>query len=431
MEHPTLLTRRQALRAAALTSLGAILAACGGSAAPAPSSPAASPSTAAPATSAAAAKPSVSVAASASAAPSAAAPAGAKPAASGSVASQPAPSPVSQAEWDSIVAAARKEGTVSVNVFPGKGNEDAIAQFNKTYPDIKLVHTTLPTSALAPRILQEYKAGIYTWDVLHQPVTTSLQVMNPAGILQPIRPQLVHPDVVNDAVWRDGFNHGFFLTNDMALSYSGGLNRTIPLLLDTSVVNKDEIKSVKDLLDPKWKGKIVVTDPRISGASFTPLTMARLKYGDDFMKQFLIDQAAVLVQDATSATNMLAHGNQPMAIGAGWPMILDLQKNGIAKGVIQQVLPEWDSSGSGNDLLWFTSKPPHPNAAKVYINWFFSKDGQAADATSVPENSRRTDAPVGNPDILVPQGLSLPDLQQENYLNEITKTQDLAKQLIK
>jgi iron(III) transport system substrate-binding protein len=352
------------------------------------------------------------------------------PAASGSAASQPAPSAVSQAEWESIVAAAKKEGSVSINVFPGKGNEAAIAQFETTYPDIKLVHTTLVTSALAPRILQEYKSGIYTWDVLHQPVSTSIQVMNPAGILQPIRPQLVHSDVVNDGVWRDGFVHGFFLTNDMALSYSGGVNRTIPLLINTDQVNGDDLQSVKDLLDPKWKGQILVTDPRISGASFTPLTAARLKLGDDFMRQFLVDQQVVIVQDGTVAANMLAHGSYPMAIGAIWTVIKDFQSNGVANNIAQHVLPEWDSGGSGNDLIWLTSKPPNPNAAKVYLNWFLSKDGQTADATSVPENSRRMDVPVGNPDTVVPAGLDLPDLQEEKYVNEIQKTQDLAKQLI-
>src|SRR6185437_16964405 len=71
--------------------------------------------------------------------------------------------------------------------FPGSANQTALATFAQAYPDIKLEQTTLVSSALAPRILQERQAGIFTWDVIHQPTTTSLQVLKPAGVLDRIK----------------------------------------------------------------------------------------------------------------------------------------------------------------------------------------------------------------------------------------------------
>jgi hypothetical protein len=177
------------------------------------------------------------------------------------------------ADWDTLLAAARAEGMVSVNTFPGSANQTALATFAQAYPDIKLEQTTLVSSALAPRIVQEHQAGIYTWDVIHQPTTTSLQVLKPAGILDPIKPAIVHPQVVDDKVWRDGFAAGFSLTNDAQLCYQSTLVRAQNLMIDTDQVAPNDLNSAQDLLDPKWKGRIACTDTRISGSTFFPFTL--------------------------------------------------------------------------------------------------------------------------------------------------------------
>src|SRR5919197_1747633 len=126
----------------------------------------------------------------------------------------PAQSSAASSDWDKIVDAARSEGSVTVNTFPGSANQQALSAFTKAYPGIELEQTTLVSSALAPRILQERQAGIYTWDVIHQPTTTSLQVLKPQGVLDPIKPAIVRPDVIDDKGWRDGFAAGFKMTND-------------------------------------------------------------------------------------------------------------------------------------------------------------------------------------------------------------------------
>jgi iron(III) transport system substrate-binding protein len=389
-DREVLLRRRHLLLLAGASSAAALLQACSSTAPPAP------PQATAPAQSAA-----------------------------------PAQSSAPVDDWDKVVAAAKQEGGVTVNTFPGSANQRALAEFGKAYPDIKLEQTTLVSSALAPKILQERQAGIYTWDVIHQPTTTSLQVLKPAGVLDPIKPAILRPDVMDDKAWRDGFATGFNLTSDAQLCYQSTLVRAQNLMIDTEQVGGGEITSAQDLLNPKWKGKIVCTDTRISGSTFFPFTLARLKYGDDWMTQFFREQTPVIINDGAQIAQLLAHGNYPLAIGAIWTVLQDFQKHGIATTIKQVNLPDIDSAGpSTNGTLWLVNKAPHSNAAKVYINWFLSKDGQEAWTSITTDNSRRLDVTPKDPATVVPAGLALPDLNEEKYLPEIAKTQELAKQLI-
>ncbi|HZE35145.1 MAG TPA: hypothetical protein VE482_01495, partial [Candidatus Eisenbacteria bacterium] len=61
-------------------------------------------------------------------------------------------------DWPQVVAAAKKEGKVVVNTFPGDGYKRALKSFTQAYPDIKLEHTSLHSQDFAPRILQERQA---------------------------------------------------------------------------------------------------------------------------------------------------------------------------------------------------------------------------------------------------------------------------------
>jgi len=86
----------------------------------------------------------------------------------------PARAAATPPEWASVVAAARKEGKVVVNTFPGDGYKRALKAFTQAYPDIKLEHTGLHSQDFAPRILQERQASLFTWDVAMIPTSTAL-----------------------------------------------------------------------------------------------------------------------------------------------------------------------------------------------------------------------------------------------------------------
>src|SRR4029453_5122478 len=102
------------------------------------------------------------------------------------------------AEWEQTVAAAKKEGKVAVNTSTGQGYGRVFKLFSHAYPEIKLDHTNLESADFAPRVIQERKAGVYTWDVTTIPTTTALQVMKPAGVFDPVRPVITSPKARKD-----------------------------------------------------------------------------------------------------------------------------------------------------------------------------------------------------------------------------------------
>ena len=331
-------------------------------------------------------------------------------------------------EWEQVVAAAKKEGKVAVNTFTGQGYARIFKLFSQAYPEIRLDHTNLESADFAPRLIQERKAGVYTWDVTTIPTSTALQVMKQAGVWDPIRPAIIAPEVRNDASWRGGFEAGF-LDRDK-LSYAFALVRSLGVFVNIDQVKDGELKSVKDLLAPKWKGKIVVSDPRVIGSTFWPLTVARLKLGDSIMKQLLVDQEPVLSRDRNQLSEFMVRGRYPIGIGLNVLAIQDFQTHGVGRNVKTLLLPEFDYQSSGS-AVWLLNRAPHPNAARVFVNWLLTKPAQTAWAKELQTNSRFVGVEPGNPDAVVPAGLSLVQIDSEEMLPEVVKTQDLAKQLIK
>ena len=331
-------------------------------------------------------------------------------------------------EWEQVVAAAKKEGKVAVNTFTGQGYARIFKLFSQAYPEIRLDHTNLESADFAPRLIQERKAGVYTWDVTTIPTSTALQVMKQAGVWDPIRPAIIAPEVRNDASWRGGFEAGFL--DRGKLSYAFALVRSLGVFVNIDQVKDGELKSVKDLLAPKWKGKIVVSDPRVIGSTFWPLTVARLKLGDSIMKQLLVDQDPVLSRDRNQLSEFMVRGRYPIGIGLNVLAIQDFQTHGVGRNVKTLLLPEFDYQSSGS-AVWLLNRAPHPNAARVFVNWLLTKPAQTAWAKELQTNSRFVGVEPGNPDAVVPAGLSLVQIDSEEMLPEVVKTQDLAKQLIK
>jgi iron(III) transport system substrate-binding protein len=332
-------------------------------------------------------------------------------------------------EWEQVLAAAKKEGKVAVNTFTGQGYGRIFKLFSQAYPEIKLDHTNLESADFAPRVIQERKAGVYTWDVTTIPTSTALQVMKPAGVWDPIRPAILAPEVRKDANWRGGFEAGF-LDRDKRLAYAFTLVRAVGIFVNGDLVKDGEIKSFRDLLAPKWKGKIAISDPRVIGSTFWPLTPARLKLGDGIMKQLLVDQEPVLSRDRNQLTEFMVRGRYPIAIGLNILALQDFQGHGVGKSVKTQLLPEMDYQASGS-VVWLLNKAPHPNAARVFINWLLTKEAQAAWAKELQTNSRFTGVEPGDPHTVVPPGLSLTQIDSEEMLPELVKTQDISRQLIR
>jgi iron(III) transport system substrate-binding protein len=334
------------------------------------------------------------------------------------------------ADWPQVTAAAKKEGKVVVNTFPGDGYKRALKAFTQAYPDIKLEHTSLHSQDFAPRILQERQANLFTWDVTTIPTSTALQVLRPAGVWDPVRPVIVLPEAIDDAGWDGGFERGFALVKDRALCYGFAAVRGAGITVNTDMV-KEEIKGLNDLLNPRWKGKLLLPDVRTMGDSFWSMTSARLNLGDDIIKKLFVDQEPALSRDTRQIAEFMVRGRYPIALGVNPLLLSQFQKQGLGKNLKTYHFPEMDTVNSSSSTVWLINRAPHPNAAKVFINWLLTKDAQVVWAREVETNSRRVGVEPGNPSFAVPRGAKLLQVDAEENLPEVVKTQDIAKAVIK
>ena len=334
------------------------------------------------------------------------------------------------AEWRELVAAANKDGKVVVNTFPGDGYKRALKAFTEAFPDIKLEHTSLHSQDFAPRILQERKAGLFTWDVATIPTSTALQVLRPAGVWDPVRPAVILPEVKDDAGWDGGFERGFTVVKDRALTYGFAANRGAGIALNVDLVKDAPLKSLTDLLHPRWKGKLLLPDVRVMGDAFWPMTNARLQLGDEVVKRLYVDQEPVLSRDTRQIAEFMVRGRYPIALAVNPLLLAQFQKLGLGKNIQLAHLPELDVV-SFSSTLWLVNRAPHPNAAKLFVNWLLTKDAQIHWARDVEQNSRRTGVESGNPHLRPPKGAKLFQVDAEENLPEVVKTQDIAKAVIK
>lgn len=348
-------------------------------------------------------------------------------------ASGPAQGAISEAAWQELVAAATREGTVAVATYPGTAYRKVMDAFELAFPGIKVEHATFQSSSrdFLPRILQERQANLFLWDVVTMPTTEMLIQMRPINALDPVRPALVRADVLDDKAWLDGFDGGF-LDKDKKWCYALTQNRNPALWYDADQVNPSDIKSVRDVLDPKWKGKLIGPDPRTRGAGFNPATAMRVKTQDNSLIERLYKgQDVRLVDDARLQVEALVRGRAALHVGAITQTILaDFVAEGLGRNVKNVPVADFDYLNSSSSVAWLINKAPHPNAAKVLLNWLLSKEAASLWAPGVGVNSRRSDVPLFDPDLVASPAQQLVKVDGEEMLDELQKTQDLAKRVL-
>jgi ABC-type Fe3+ transport system substrate-binding protein len=331
-------------------------------------------------------------------------------------------------EWQQWIDGAKKEGKIVVNTMPGAGNRNAVLEFEKFLPGITVEQTGLQLSnQFTPRILQEREGGVYTWDVAIIPIASALAVLRPRGVWDPVKPILIHPDVLNDANWTEGFQSGWS-DDDKSLTYGFGLNKNRSLWINTEMVKEDEIKTVKDLLDPKWKGKMILSDPRVLGNGFLPVMLMRNTYGDDIIRPIFKDQEPSLSRDPNQVAEFLVRGRYPIGLGPTELVIQEFQDGGLGKSLVGLDIP--DLAHTNGHSAFLVNNAPHPNAAKVFINWLLTKEGQTAWTTNTLTNSRRKDVPPGDPATYPSEGQKYVRVDIEETTRKMIEAQEVSKQLI-
>ncbi len=294
-------------------------------------------------------------------------------------------------EWETTVEAAKNEGNLSVYGPHNPVYQHVWEAFSKSFPEIKFNFLPGRGSNHAKRILGERRAGKFVTDIVMGGASTYASY--PAGVADPIRPLLILPEVTEKSAWWGGQLSFSDPENRYVINISGqvGINR---IAYNTRLVNPEEFRSWRDLLNPKWKGKLVVFDPRATGGG-APIFLFFYHspdLGPEFLRRLFRDMNVTLTRDLRQGTDWLADGKYQLYIGGAQP-ILKAKEQGLPVAFISQSMKEGEIMGGGSCCMAYLNKAPHPNAAKVFINWVLSRDGQIAWQKYTETNSLRMDIP--------------------------------------
>ncbi len=295
-------------------------------------------------------------------------------------------------DWNETLNAAKKEGKVAVITDVTAAIRDALTiPFQEKYGLSVDLFGALGRE-VPPRVAAERKAGRNLWDVFVHGTTTGLESMIPMGAFDPLEPAFIVPDVKDPKSWRGGME---FLDPDRMLLTMTPFQRGT-IFYNSKLVAPKEFRSHKDLLDPKWKGKLILDDPRRAGPGQATFTFFYLHpdLGPDFIRA-LGKQQITILKDFSQEVDAIGQGRYPVLIGTADFVAIARAKQGVPIAIVdpRQLKEGTDVSPANGALAWF-NKAPHPNAAKIYINWLLSKEGQTVFTRANGYVSARFDVPT-------------------------------------
>jgi len=299
-----------------------------------------------------------------------------------------------ETEWERTVKAAEQEGQVVIYKISG---DTEWQSFQKKFPKIKIVLVSGGAAQIQQRLLAERRAGKFLADVVRLGGGTTTTLYK-AKSLDPITPIFILPEVKDTSKWLDGRHHYNDVENQYVFAYAA-----VPLHLlgyNQKLVDPQSLQSYWDLLEPKWKGKITIKDPREPGGG-SPLLFLyhNPQLGPEYIKKLFNVAGLTFIRDERQQTDWIASGKFPVALTAKASAVEDAKKQGLPVDVLDAHAFKKDGVGleAGGTMVALVNKAPHPNAAKVLLNWFLSREGQMTVQKTGPEepsqNSLREDIP--------------------------------------
>ena len=305
-------------------------------------------------------------------------------------------------EWDRTLRAAEAEGQLTL--YGCCYEYDRIVEgFRKKYSKIKVTTVLASGNQLGTRILAERRGGRFLPDVFSAGANTIHDVLYRSHALEPIKPALILPEVLDRSKWHEGEHRYIDPENRYIFAFVAN-SQSGQVSYNTKQVNRAEFKSYWDLVDPKWKGKTASLDPTTFGmGAALQFFYYHPELGPGFIKKLYGEMQVTLSRDPRQMTDWLASGKVSLCVRC-------TAGGEVGKGK-QHGLPidfldtdNWREGGSASaagGTLGLPSGAPHPNAAKVFINWFLSREGQTAmQKLGRPDahNSRRIDIPKDDVD---------------------------------
>jgi iron(III) transport system substrate-binding protein len=259
-----------------------------------------------------------------------------------------------------LIAAAKKEGRlVWYTSLDLKVSEPIAKAFEAKYPGVPVKVERTGAERLLQRIGQEYTSNIHAVDVVNSSDASHLAFWKDKDWLAPYVPEDVAKYYPAEHKDPDGMFASFRLTLSI-------------IAYNTNLVKKDEApKSFADLLDPKWKGKIVKSHPGYSGSTMTATFEMVRELGWGYFEK-LATQNVMQVQSATVPPKKLALGERAVQADGVEYVIFDEKESG------QPVEPVYATEGTplivGPNGVF--KDAPNPNAARLFQSYCFTPECQ-------------------------------------------------------
>ena len=332
----------------------------------------------------------------------------------------------SDADWNKTVAAAKKEGKIVIVGPLGADVRDAYTiGFQKKYPEIEVDFSGMRGAEVAPKLLAELKAKQYLTDIAVAGTTTALVSLVPANAVVPLQPYLMGPETRDVSRWKnkklnfsdETAKYNLYFGSRVQVAFVYNTELTPPATMQT------KIKTWQDLLNPEWKGKIAVLDPRQAGAGLDLSTYwytnEKRGLGKEFIRKLFTTQDVFVSREEQQILDFVARGRHTIAIGPSGTLTFQL----ISKGLPLALFGSGAMQGGGfvtasNGTISVVRNAPHQNAVKVYVDYLLSREGQTTWSKASGLASLRTDVPKDHiPDVLVPdEGVTYQETHLEKYV---------------
>ncbi|WP_431284590.1 ABC transporter substrate-binding protein [Humitalea sp. 24SJ18S-53] len=262
---------------------------------------------------------------------------------------------------EEVAAAARREGRLIIYTSSVDADMQKLsAGFERTYPGIRVEWIRQPSTTVFNRFVGEVEAGVVQADLLYTASTALFQER--PELFRPLTPAMLPNMGADAAVRAKNAVYVIDAVSPHVVSYS---TRTV------TPQDLTQLRSWRDLTNPRWRGKIALVDPKISTNITSWLLVMRDTYGADWVRAFGQNGIQV-VGTGTAGVQQAVAGAYQLVVPTVLSHSAELRARRAPLGILQ---PEGPAHGLENGAA-IPVRSNHPNAALLWTNWKFSREAQ-------------------------------------------------------